>query len=110
MNDKRNKDVTKAVFIDADIAGLERSEMENYMLEARNEVLLPEGVRLNFITLPIDRDELTRQDIDVSAAMKIYESRGQSDLGNRMMAQLSGASKMFEEIKSNFVIVVTTKE
>ncbi|HRG20589.1 MAG TPA: hypothetical protein PLQ57_06150 [Saprospiraceae bacterium] len=100
MNDKRNKDVTKAVFIDGDIAGLERSEMGNYMLEASNEVLSPEGVRLNFITLPID----------VSAAMKIYESSGQSDLGNRMMAQLSGASKMFEEIKSYFVIVVTPQE
>ena len=110
MNDKRNKDVTKAVFIDGDIAGLERSEMGNYMLEASNEVLSPEGVRLNFITLTFDLDEQTRQAIDVSTAMKIYESRGLTELGKQVMIQRAGATKMVVENKTYQPTVSASEE
>ena len=98
--DKRIKDVAKAVFIDADIVELDQSDMENHLLEASNKVLEPLGVRLNFITLTFDLDEQTRQAIDVSTAMKIYESKGLSELGKQVMIQRAGATKMVVENKT----------
>ncbi len=98
--DKRIKDVAKAVFIDADIVELDQSDMENHLLEASNKVLEPLGVRLNFITLTFDLDEQTRQAIDVSTAMKIYESRGLTELGKHVMIQRAGATKMVVENKT----------
>jgi hypothetical protein len=98
--DKRIKDVAKSVFIDADIVELDQSEMENHLLEASNKVLEPLGVRLNFITLTFDLDEQTRQAIDVSTAMKIYESRGLTELGKQVMIQRAGATKMVVENKT----------
>ena len=91
--DKRIKDVAKSVFIDADIVELDQSEMENHLLEASNKVLEPLGVRLNFITLTFDLDEQTRQAIDVSTAMKIYESRGLTELGKQVMIQRAGGNE-----------------
>ncbi len=98
--DKRIKDVAKSVFINADIVELDQSDMENHLLEESNKVLEPLGVRLNFITLTFDLDEQTRQAIDVSTAMKIYESRGLTDLGKQVMIQRAGASKVVVENKT----------
>lgn len=98
--DKRIKDVAKSVFVNADIVELDQSEMENHLLEESNKVLEPLGVRLNFITLTFDLDEQTRQAIDVSTAMKIYESRGLTDLGKQVMIERAGASKVVVENKT----------
>lgn len=98
--DRRNKDVAKAVFIDQNIVELYQSDMENHLLEANNKVLEPLGVRLNFITLIFDLDEQTRQAIDVSTAMKIYESKGLTELGKQVMIQRAGATKMVVENKT----------
>ena len=108
--DKRIKDVAKAVFIDADIVELDQSDMENHLLEASNKVLEPLGVRLNFITLTFDLDEQTRQAIDVSTAMKIYESKGLTELGKQVMIQRAGATKMVVENKTYQPTVSATEE
>ena len=108
--DKRIKDVAKSVFIDADIVELDQSEMENHLLEASNKVLEPLGVRLNFITLTFDLDEQTRQAIDVSTAMKIYESRGLTELGKQVMIQRAGATKMVVENKTYQPTVSASEE
>ncbi len=92
--DKRIKDVAKNVFIDADIVELDQSEMENKLLAESNKILEPLGVHLNFITLTFDLDEQTRQAIDVTTAMKIYESKGLTDLGKEVMKQRAGATKV----------------
>jgi hypothetical protein len=98
--DKRIKDVAKAVFVNADIVELDQSEMENNLLEESNKILEKLGVRLNFITLTFDLDDQTRQAIDVSTAMKIYESRGLQELGKQVMIQRAGASKIIIENKT----------
>lgn len=98
--DKRIKDVAKGVFIDADIVELDQSEMETHLLNESNKVLEPLGVHLNFITLTFDLDEQTRQAIDVSTAMKIYESKGLQDIGKQVMAQRAGATKIVIENKT----------
>ncbi len=108
--DKRIKDVAKSVFVDADIVELDQSEMENHLLEESNKVLEPLGVRLNFITLTFDLDEQTRQAIDVSTAMKIYESRGLTDLGKQVMIQRAGATKMVVENRTYQPTVTEDKE
>ena len=108
--DKRIKDVAKSVFVDADIVELDQSEMENHLLEESNKVLEPLGVRLNFITLTFDLDEQTRQAIDVSTAMKIYESRGLTDLGKQVVIQRAGATKMVVENRTYQPTVTEDKE
>ena len=97
--DRRNKDVAKAVFIDQNIVELYQSDMENHLLEANNKVLEPLGIRLNFITLIFDLDEQTRQAIDVSTAMKIYESKGLTEVGKQVVIQRASFTKMVGRIK-----------
>lgn len=98
--DKRIKDVAKRIFVDEDIVELDQSEIENHLLVESNKVLEQLGVHLNFITLSFDLDEQTRQAIDVSTAMKIYESKGLTDLGKQVMSQRAGATKITVENKT----------
>ena len=98
--DKRIKDVAKNVFVDADIVELDQSEMEQNLLIESNKILESLGVHLNFITLTFDLDEQTRQAIDVSTAMKIYQSKGLEEIGKQVMMQRAGASKIVIENKT----------
>lgn len=92
--DKRIKDVAKSLFIDEDIVELDQSDLENKLLASSNKILEPLGVSLNFITLTFDLDEQTRQAIDVSTAMKIYESKGLVEIGKQVMVSKAGANKI----------------
>ncbi|MBK8347637.1 MAG: hypothetical protein IPL08_08390 [Saprospiraceae bacterium] len=95
--DKRIRDVSKSLFLEEDIVELDQAEVENKLLEASNKVLSPLGVSLNFITLTFDLDEQTRQAIDVSTAMKIYDSKNLSDLGRSVIVQKAGAARLVVE-------------
>ena len=95
--DKRIRDVSKALFLNEDIVELDQSEIENKLLEVSNKVLEPLGVSLNFITLTFDLDEQTRQAIDVSTAMKIYESKNLTELGKAVIVQKAGAARVVVE-------------
>lgn len=101
--DKRIKDVSKGLFITEDIVELDQSDMEAKLLTESNKVLEPFGVHLNFITLTFDLDEQTRQAIDVSTAMKIYESKGLQDIGKHVMAERAGATKITVENKTETI-------
>lgn len=98
--DKRIKDVAKRIFVDEDIVELDQSEIENHLLTESNKALESLGVHLNFITLSFDLDEQTRQAIDVSTAMKIYESKNLQDIGKQVMSQRAGATKITVENKT----------
>lgn len=97
--DKRIRDVGKSMFLLEDIVDLDQAEIENKLLAETNKILEPFGVRLNFITLTFDLDEQTRQAIDVSTAMKVYESKGLQDLGKQVMIERAGATKIVVENK-----------
>lgn len=97
--DKRIRDVSKAMFLSEDIVDLDQAELENRLLTEVNKVLEPFGVFLNFITLTFDLDEQTRQAIDVSTAMKVYESKGLGELGRQVVIQRAGAPKITVENK-----------
>lgn len=98
--DKRIRDVSKSIFINEDIVELDQAEIENKLLEVSNSILDTLGVSLNFITLTFDLDEQTRQAIDVSTAMKIYDSKNLSDLGKSVIVQKAGAARVVVENKS----------
>lgn len=95
--DKRIKDVAKNLFLQEDIVELDQADLEDKLLFEANKVLEPLGVHLNFITLTFDLDEQTRQAIDIATAMKIYESKGLGELGNKVMAARAGATKILIE-------------
>jgi len=92
--DKRIKDISKEMFILEDIVEIDQSKLEDELHEKANEVLGKLGVQLNFITLTFDLDEQTRQAIDISTAMKIYESRGIQDIAKDIMVARAGATKV----------------
>ncbi len=97
--DKRIKDVSKGLFITEDIVELDQADIETKLLAESNKVLEPLGVHLNFITLTFDLDEQTRQAIDVSTAMKIYESKSLQEVGKQVIIQRAGATKIIIESK-----------
>ncbi len=92
--DKRIRDISKSMFLQEDIVELDQADLENKLLTESNRVLEPLGVHLNFITLTFDLDDQTRQAIDISTAMKIYESKGLTELGKQVMAARAGATKI----------------
>jgi hypothetical protein len=98
--DKRIRDVSKGLLLTEDIVELEQAELENKLFAASNKLLEPLGVHLNFITLTFDLDEQTRQAIDVSTAMKIYDSKGLTDVGKQVIAARAGATKITVETKN----------
>lgn len=98
--DKRIREVAKSVFIQQDIVDMDQTEVEALIHEKTNEILAELGVELNFITLTLDLDDQTRQAIDISTAMKIYESRGIQDLGKEVMRERAGATKIIVNSKT----------
>jgi len=97
--DKRIKDVSKSLFLDEDIVELEQAELEERLLVASNKILEEFGLRLNFITLTFEPDEQTRQAIDVSTAMKIYDSRNLSEIGKQVIIARAAATKIIVNSK-----------
>lgn len=97
--DKRIRDVAKGLLLTQDIIELDQADLEDELLEACNKRLEKLGVQLNFITLTFDTDEQTRQAIDVSTAMKIYESKGLRQVGEQVMVARAGATKVIVENK-----------
>lgn len=97
--DKRIRDISKSMFLKEDIVELDQADLENHLLMESNKLLEPLGVHLNFITLTFDLDDQTRQAIDVSTAMKIYESKGITDIGKQVMAARAGATQIRIENK-----------
>ncbi len=95
--DKRIRDISKSLFLNEDIVELDQAEIENKLLNSSNKVLEPLGVNLNFITLTFDLDEQTRQAIDVSTAMKIYESKNLAEIGRLVIIQKAGAARLVVE-------------
>ena len=48
-------------------------------------------------TLTFDLDDQTRQAIDVSTAMKIYESKNLGEIGKQVIIQKAGAARLVVE-------------
>ena len=57
-------------------------------------MLKPKGVIINFLSFVPIPEEQTRQAIDVVTAMKIYESKGLTDVGKSVTSARAGATKV----------------
>ena len=95
--DKRIKEVAKRLFLEEDIVAMEQDELELKLEAEVNKILEPLGVKLNFVTLTFLQDERTRQAIDISTAMRIYQSNGLEDLGKQVMIARAGATQITVE-------------
>lgn len=95
--DKRIRDISKSILLAEDIVELDQAGLESHLYTESNKVLEPLGIHLNFITLTFDLDEQTRQAIDVSTAMKIYDSKGLTDVGKTVITARAGATKVTVE-------------
>lgn len=98
--DKRIKEVAKRLFLNEDIVSMEQDELERRLESEVNKMLDPLGVHLNFITLTFLPDEQTRQAIDISTAMRIYQSNNLEDLGKQVMIARAGATQITVENKT----------
>lgn len=98
--EKRIREVAKALFVNEDIVELDQTELEDKLEAASNKMLEKFGVKLNFITLTFIPDEQTKEAIDVATAMRIYESKGLKEIGEKIMAQRAGATKITVENKT----------
>ena len=98
--DKRIRDVAKSVLLLQDIVELDQADVEEDLLVKSNARLNPIGIQLNFITLTFDLDEQTRQAIDISTAMKIYDSKGIKELGEKVMSAKAGAPRITVDTKT----------
>lgn len=95
----RIRDVAKQLFVKEDIVEMDPTDLEKNLLDECNKVLKNLGVQLNFITLTFVPDDQTRQAIDVATAMKIYESKGLSELGKKIIEARAGATKIVVQQK-----------
>lgn len=92
--DKRLKDVAKRLLEESDIVGLDVSDMEMKIQQQAQEVLSKYGIEFDFITFILLPDDLTRQAIDASIAMKIYNTNGIGELGKQLLVARAGANSI----------------
>lgn len=95
--DKRIREIAKGLFLNEDIVDMEQADLEEKLEVESNKLLENYGVRLNFLTLTFIPDEQTRQAIDVATAVRIYESKGIKDIGEKVMSARAGATKVIVE-------------
>jgi hypothetical protein len=98
--DKRIREIAKSLFLNEDIVDMEQADLEEKLEVESNKLLEKYGVRLNFLTLTFIPDEQTRQAIDVATAFRIYESKGITELGEKVMSARAGATKVTVENKT----------
>jgi len=92
--DKRIKEIARDLLLDQDIVEFNQAEFESKLLDKVNELLKQKGVKLNFLSFVPIPEEQTRQAIDVVTAMKIYESKGLSKVGESVTSARAGAAKV----------------
>lgn len=87
------KEIAKRILASEDIIDMDQAEIEKMIEMQVNDVLAKRGVKLNSFTLTFENEPQTSEAIDVCTAMKIYESKGLSDLGKQIMIAKAGANK-----------------
>ena len=95
--DKRIKDAVRGRLSKEDVVTFSPSDFEDLLLPELNKLLQPRGVTVNFLSLVPVYDEQTAQAVDVATAMKIYTSKNLEKLGEQVIANRAGASKVVVE-------------
>lgn len=92
--DKRIREAATEALIKEDIVEFSQSEFEDHLLTEVNKVLASKGVKINFLSFVPIPEEQTRLAIDMMTAMKIYDSKGLTDLGKQVSVSRAGATKI----------------
>lgn len=92
--DKRIKEVARRLLIEEDIVEFNQNEFENKLETEVNELLKTKGVKINALSFVPIPEEQTRQAIDVVTAMKIYTSKGLTEVGKSVSSARAGATKV----------------
>jgi len=71
-----------------------QAEFISKLLNSVNDLLKTKGVKLTFLSFVPIPEEQTRQAIDVVTAMKIYDSKGLTEVGKAVTAARAGATKL----------------
>jgi hypothetical protein len=98
--DKRVKDIARDLLLDIDIVEFDQSEFEDLLLKKVNEALSDRGVHINYLSFVPTPSEQTEQAIDVATAMRIYESKGLQEVGNQVIQNKAGATKIEMNVKN----------
>lgn len=98
--DKRIKEIARDLLINEDIVEFSQADFETKLLDDVNKLLVSKGVKINFLSFVPIPEEQTRQAIDIVTAMKIYDSKGLTEVGKAVASARAGATK---------VTVVTTE-
>lgn len=98
--DKRIKDIARDLLLNIDIVEFDQSEFEDTLQIQVNKALSDRGVHINYLSFVPTPSEQTEQAIDVATAMKIYESKGLSEIGKQVIANKAGATKIEMSVKS----------
>jgi hypothetical protein len=91
--EKQIREIAGAVLLSEDVVDMDIAEIEAVIQEKSNKALEQFGVKLNSIFIAFDPDEHTREAIDIATAMKIYESKGLTELGKQVIIQRAGANR-----------------
>ena len=108
--DMRIKDAVRGRLSKEDVVTFSPSDFEDLLLPELNKLLQPRGVTVNFLSLVPVYDEQTAQAVDVATAMKIYTSKNLEKLGEQVIANRAGASKVVVENQITPAPVVEEKE
>jgi hypothetical protein len=92
--DKRIKEIARDLLINEDIVDFSQADFETKLLDDVNKLLISKGVKLNFLSFVPIPEEQTRQAIDIVTAMKIYDSKGLTEVGKAVAAARAGATKV----------------
>lgn len=92
--DRRIREVAANLLLKEDIVDFSQGEFEDRLMTAINEQLKTRGVQLNSIAFVPTPEEQTRLAIDMMTAMKVYESKGLSDLGQKVAVARASATKI----------------
>jgi hypothetical protein len=92
--DKRLRDVVTNLLVKQDIVEFSQAEFEDSLLVEINNRLTDKGVKLNFLSFVPTPEEQTRMAIDLMTAMRVYESKGLGELGQRVAAARAGAARI----------------
>ncbi len=108
--DKRIKDAVRGRLSREDVVTFSPSDFEDLLLPELNKLLQPRGVTVNFLSLVPVYDEQTAQAVDVATAMKIYTSKNLEKLGEQVIANRAGASRIVVENQPAAAPVAQEKE
>ena len=108
--DKRIKDAVRGRLSKEDVVTFSPSDFEDLLLPELNKLLQPRGVTVNFLSLVPVYDDQTAQAVDVATAMKIYSSKNLEKLGEQVIANRAGASRIVVENQPAPAPVASEKE